>query len=134
MDSGGARSQRILSLLSRADGKLAKPQISTSVQNAMKQGGQKASTLFEKFKSNKVVGKLGSFMGKLQLRAPIHLVDSMITYAIGVVSGMQDMAQVRNVQGFDEQCTGSHTKLQVERMLLFFTRHQLLLRSSASRG
>ena len=28
------------------------------------------------------------------MKTPIHLVDSLITYMIGVVSGMQDMAQV----------------------------------------
>lgn len=40
-------------------------------------------------------------MGKMQLKTPIHLLDSMITYAIGVISGMQDMAQVcRHVHGW----------------------------------
>lgn len=61
----------------------------------MKQGAAKGKTLFEKFKSAKLVGKLGGILGKLQLKAPIHLIDSLITYAIGVVAGMQDMAQVR---------------------------------------
>ena len=86
----------MLALLKSVDSKagMAKPKISKSVENALKQGGAKGKTLFEKFKSAKFVGKLGAMMGKLQLKAPIHLIDSMITYAIGVVSGMQDMAQV----------------------------------------
>ena len=86
----------MLALLKSVDSKagVAKPKISKSVENALKQGGAKGKTLFEKFKSAKFVGKLGAMMGKLQLKAPIHLIDSMITYAIGVVSGMQDMAQV----------------------------------------
>ena len=84
-------------MLSRADRKMdkAKPRVSRAVQNAMRQGGSKAATLFETFRKSKVAEKLGSIMGKFQLKAPIHLIDSMITYAIGVVSGMQDMAQVR---------------------------------------
>ncbi len=73
----------------------AKPKISRAVENSLKQGGAKGKTLFDKFKSAKFVGKLGGMLGKLQLKAPVHLIDSMITYAIGVVSGMQDMAQVR---------------------------------------
>jgi hypothetical protein len=69
--------------------------VPSSTRNAATQGGGKAKTLFEKFKNSKIVGKLGGVMGKMQLKAPIHLIDSMITYAIGVISGMQDMAQVR---------------------------------------
>lgn len=95
----GPRSQRVLTLLERADARLstAKPKVSRAVENAAKQGAAKGKTLFEKFKSAKLVGKLGGVLGKLQLKAPIHLIDSMITYAIGVVAGMQDMAQVRSV-------------------------------------
>jgi hypothetical protein len=65
------------------------------VSNAGRQRGGKTKTMFEKFKNIKIVDRLGGMMGKLQLKAPIHLIDSMITYAIGVISGMQDMAQVR---------------------------------------
>jgi hypothetical protein len=67
---------------------------SSSAPNSGSKGGGKSSNLFEKFKKIKIVDKIGKFMQKLQLKAPIHLMDSMITYAIGVVSGMQDMAQV----------------------------------------
>ena len=93
---GGKQSQRILSILGRADGKMdrTKPQVSSAVANALKQGGAKGKTLFDTFKSSKIGAKLGGIMGKMQLKAPIHLIDSMITYGIGVVSGMQDMAQV----------------------------------------
>jgi len=69
-------------------------QVPASVRNAATQGGTKAKTLFEQFKNNKIVGKLGSLIGKFHMKTPIHLVDSLITYMIGVVSGMQDMAQV----------------------------------------
>jgi hypothetical protein len=92
----GPQSKRVLELFRSVDSKAntAKPKISRGVQNALRQGGAKGKTLFDAFKSSKFVGKLGGIMGKLQLKAPIHLIDSMITYAIGVVSGMQDMAQV----------------------------------------
>jgi hypothetical protein len=35
--------------------------------------------------------------GKLQIKMPVHMIDSVLTYAIGVVSGMQDLVQVRLV-------------------------------------
>jgi hypothetical protein len=87
----GKQSSQILTLLSGSKSK----KVPSSTRNAATQGGGKAKTLFEKFKNSKIVGKLGGVMGKMQLKAPIHLIDSMITYAIGVISGMQDMAQVR---------------------------------------
>lgn len=87
----GAKSSRIISLLSSPSGG---GKLSAAVQDAPQQKGGKMKTLFEKFKGAKFMSKLGNVMGKLQLKAPIHLIDSMITYAIGVVSGMQDMAQV----------------------------------------
>jgi len=95
-DAGG-ESARILTLLSgskMAQASSDKGGVSDAVRDAPKSKGGKVKTLFEKFKSAKVFDKLGKVMGKLQLSAPIHLIDSMITYAIGVVSGMQDMAQV----------------------------------------
>ncbi len=67
---------------------------SSSAPTSGTKGSGKSSNLFEKFRKIKIVEKIGKFMQKLQLKAPIHLIDSMITYAIGVVSGMQDMAQV----------------------------------------
>jgi hypothetical protein len=68
--------------------------IPSFLSNAANRAGSKASTLFEKFKSSKIVTKIGGAMNKITLKAPIHLLDSMITYAIGVVSGLQDMVQV----------------------------------------
>jgi hypothetical protein len=94
-----AKSLRTLSLLSGS--KLSKEsggsyvdKVPMSVRNAASQGGSKAKPLFDRFKNAEVVKKLSSVMGKLQLKAPIHLIDSLITYGIGVISGMQDMAQV----------------------------------------
>ena len=95
-DAGG-KSARILTLLSgskMAQASSDKGGVSDAVRDAPKAKGGKVKTLFEKFKSSKVFDKLGKVMGKLQLSALIDLIDSMITYAIGVVSGMQDMAQV----------------------------------------
>jgi hypothetical protein len=91
----GSRSARTLTLLGGA----SFDKIPSSVRNAASQGAGKAKTLFEKFKDTKIATRLGAVMGKLQLKAPIHLIDSMITYVIGVVSGMQDMAQVRGICG-----------------------------------
>ena len=55
---------------------------------------RKGTTLFEKFKQSKITKKLGAGIGKFQLKAPVHPINSMIIYAIGVIAGMQDMAQV----------------------------------------
>ncbi len=97
-----SKSTRFLALLGgpRADGAAGRggagsTKVPDAVRNADTQSGGKSKTLFEKFKNIKIVDKLGGMMGKLQLKAPIHLIDSMITYSIGVISGMQDMAQVR---------------------------------------
>lgn len=95
----GSQSARILTLLSGSKlsqqaGNSHFDKIPASVRNAATQAGSKTATLFEQFKSTKLVGKLGAAMSSLQLKAPVHLIDSMITYAIGVVSGLQDMAQV----------------------------------------
>jgi hypothetical protein len=56
--------------------------------------GQAAKSLVDRLKNNKLVSKLGGFLGKLQVAMPVHTIDSFITYTIGVVSGMEDMAQV----------------------------------------
>ncbi len=90
----GAKSGRILTLLGGSKNIQAK-KIPASVRNAASQSAKKSQTLFEKFGNKKILGKMGGLLGKLQLKMPIHLINSMITYAIGVVSGMQDMAQVR---------------------------------------
>lgn len=57
--------------------------------------GRVAQPLFDRLKNNRIVGKIGKVLSKLQLSVPIHSVDALITYMIGVVSGMEDMAQVR---------------------------------------
>jgi hypothetical protein len=98
----GSRSANVLALLGgpKVDGSASgsgtgSRKVPDAVSNAGRQRGGKTKTMFEKFKNIKIVDRLGGMMGKLQLKAPIHLIDSMITYAIGVISGMQDMAQVR---------------------------------------
>jgi len=98
----GSESAKTLTLLSGSklsheSGGSHFDKIPSSARNAASQGAGKAKTLFEKFKDTRIATRLGAVMGKLQLKAPIHLIDSMITYVIGVVSGMQDMAQVRDV-------------------------------------
>jgi hypothetical protein len=103
LEKQGAKSKRILTLLGGRNNLQAKKiaakfqpkKIAESVKNADLQSAKKSKTLFEKFGNKKILGKMGGLLGKLQLKMPIHLIDSMITYAIGVVSGMQDMAQVR---------------------------------------
>ena len=80
--------------MSKQAGNLYLDKIPASARNAASQAGSKTATLFEQFKNSKIVSRLGVAMGTLQLKAPVHLIDILITYAIGVVSGMQDMAQV----------------------------------------
>ena len=84
----GKRSSKILTL---ATSKLDSAASSISLNK-----GSKKKPLFEKFKNAEMVRKLGNVMGKIQLTAPIHALDSMITYLIGVVGGLEDMAQVLN--------------------------------------
>lgn len=49
--------------------------------------------LTDRLKNNRIVSKIGNLLGQMQLATQIHLIDSMITYSIGVISGMEDMAQ-----------------------------------------
>lgn len=56
--------------------------------------GGKKKPMFDRLKNNEMVKKLGGVMGKIQLTAPIHALDSMLTYLMGLVSGLEDMAQV----------------------------------------
>lgn len=97
MSVQGMKSSKIVTLLSgsKLQSKAQSEISENALKNAATQGGVKEKTLFEKFKGSKLVGKLGSIMGKMQFKTPVHLLDALITYAIGVVSGMQDMAQVR---------------------------------------
>lgn len=88
----GAQSARILTLLS-GNGKV-KPLVSKTVQNSINNAASKSSTLFERFKNSKALSRLGNVLGKINMIPAVHLIDSMITYTIGVISGMQDMAQV----------------------------------------
>jgi len=47
--------------------------------------------------NNNMVKRLGNVMGKMKLTAPYHALDSILTYLMGVVSGMEDMAQVIHI-------------------------------------
>lgn len=94
----GSKTVQLLggSSLSRQRTAANAPKTSTAkVPSSATQKGGKDKTLFSKFMDSNVVKKLTGVVQKLQMKTPIHLVDSMITYAIGVVSGLQDMAQVR---------------------------------------
>jgi hypothetical protein len=59
-----------------------------------RRGGEREKTLFERFRGTQILQKIGSAMGNVYLQPMLHMLDSMLTYSIGVVSGMQDMAQV----------------------------------------
>jgi hypothetical protein len=43
---------------------------------------------------SKTAGKLTSKLSAVQMKIPMHYLDAMITWAMGVVSGLQDMTQV----------------------------------------
>jgi hypothetical protein len=90
----GAQSQRVVALLN-GKGAAGKPLVSETVQSSVDGRGAQKKTLFERFKSSKALARLSGVLGKVNMNVPVHLIDSMITYAIGVISGMQDMAQVR---------------------------------------
>lgn len=64
------------------------------VQPSYVASGGKMRPMFDRFKNNDMVKRLGAVMGKVQLTAPVHALDSIITYMMGVVSGLEDMAQV----------------------------------------
>jgi hypothetical protein len=51
--------------------------------------------MFDRLQNNNMVKRLGAVMGKVQLTAPIHAIDSTLTYMMGVVSGLEDIAHVR---------------------------------------
>jgi hypothetical protein len=69
--------------------------MSQSQMNSVSRGGaSRSKTFYDAFTDTKVVKRIGGLMSKMQLKMPVHLVDSMITYAIGIVSGVQDMVQV----------------------------------------
>ena len=63
-----------------------------SVRKAATQAGSTTATLFEQFKNSKILHKLGTVMGSLQFKAPVHLINSIIIYAIRVLLCLQDMA------------------------------------------
>ena len=92
----GQKSARILQLLN-GNKPFSVQGVATSLKNAASNAGQKMKPIMDRIQNNKLVSKIGSLMGKMQLGTQIHLIDSMITYAIGVVSGMADMAQVRTL-------------------------------------
>lgn len=53
---------------------------------------QSKLSTFSKIKSK--VGKFTKFLGRFQSKIPIHYIDAFIAYSMGVVSGLQDVAQV----------------------------------------
>ena len=61
--------------------------------NVQLNAGSKKKPLFDRLKNNKMLGNLNAVMGRLQLTAPIHAIDSIITYLMGLASGLEDMAQ-----------------------------------------
>jgi hypothetical protein len=92
------RSSRILQLMT-GNKPFSTQAASSAIRNAMasassSRAGQGAKSLTDRLKNNKLVSKIGSLLGKLQIAMPVHTIDSFITYFIGVVSGMEDMAQV----------------------------------------
>ena len=92
------RSSRILQLMT-GNKPFSTQAASSAIRNAManaagSRAGQKAKSLTDRLKNNKLVSRIGSLLGKLQIAMPVHTIDSFITYFIGVISGMQDMAQV----------------------------------------
>lgn len=95
LQNTASASRSVLTLM--GEGKTAVSQAAMdapSMGQAGSSSGGKQQTLFERFKSSKTLSKLKGIMGNVNLMGPIHMIDSLITYAIGVVSGMQDMAQV----------------------------------------
>lgn len=58
--------------------------------------GSKAKPIFNQLKNGDMVKKIANVMGKIQLTAPVHAIDAVLTYLMGVVSGLEDMAQVRS--------------------------------------
>lgn len=91
--SMGKKSTEILQLMN-GNRPFSAERVATSIKNAASNAGQKMKPMMDKINNNKLVSRIGSLMGRMQLGTQIHLIDSIITYAIGVVSGMADMAQV----------------------------------------
>lgn len=96
----GQRSARILTLATSGIEKAGSFSMSSLFSSKT---GSKPRPMFERFKNNDMVKKLGSVMGKVQLTAPVHALDAMLTYFMGVVSGLEDMAQVRINHTFTAQ-------------------------------
>lgn len=58
------------------------------------------SSTMEKL-SNQASSRIGSAIGSFTLTIPMHFLDAMITWAMGVVSGLQDMAQIFDSRNCD---------------------------------
>jgi hypothetical protein len=83
--------KRVTRIVTLATSKLEASGIRPSYINT----GGKRKPMFDRLQNNNMVKRLGAVMGKVQLTAPIHAIDSTLTYMMGVVSGLEDMAQVR---------------------------------------
>lgn len=95
-DTVAQKSAAILQLLN-GNKPFSSQGVAAAIKNAASNVGQKAKPMMDRIRNNKLVSKIGSLMGKLQLGSQIHMIDSIITYLIGVVSGMADMAQVTHI-------------------------------------
>lgn len=83
------RSSKILTLATSKSAGTAK-----AIDNFVLNPGKSSKPMFERMKNNNLVKKLASAMDSIKLTAPIHALDSMLSYLMGVVSGLEDMAQV----------------------------------------
>jgi hypothetical protein len=86
--------KRVTRIVTLATSKLEASRIRPSYINT----GGKRKPMFDRLQNNNMVKRLGAVMGKVQLTAPIHAIDSTLTYMMGVVSGLEDMAQVHIFQ------------------------------------
>jgi len=73
---------------------LLKSNMDVNTRVDLSNAGSKKKPLFDRLKNNNIVKRLGNVVGKAKLTAPYHALDSFLTYLMGVVSGMEDMAQV----------------------------------------
>lgn len=92
----GGMSQKSASILQLLNGNkpFSVQGVTTALKNAAGNAGSKMKPMMDRIKNNRLVSRIGGLIGKLQIASQIHLIDSMITYAIGLISGMADMAQV----------------------------------------
>lgn len=71
--------------------------IDEGANEILKRGGNTAIQAFKKADLKGSSNRYARFFSRLQSRIPLHYLDSMISYALGVVSGLQDMSQALDV-------------------------------------